>query len=61
MPSFIFLFISNEPLEVLSNSSFLHIIQEDEKIALENGIDSEKTKNCIIIQSVWFKCHTISI
>ena len=52
MPSFIFLFISNEPLEVLSNSSFLHIIQEDEKIALENGIDSEKTKNCIIIQSV---------
>ena len=52
MPSFIFLFISNEPLEVLSNSFFLHIIQEDEKIALENGIDSEKTKNCIIIQSV---------
>ena len=39
-----FLFIGNEPLEVLSNSSFLHIILQDEKIALENGINSEVTE-----------------
>ena len=39
-----FLFISNEPSDALFNSSFLNTIQEDEKIALESGIDSKVTK-----------------
>ena len=39
-----FLFIGNKPLDALFNLSFLNTIQEDENIALENGIDSEVTK-----------------
>ena len=39
-----FLFIDNKSLDALFNLSFLNTIQEDENIALENGIDSEITK-----------------
>ena len=40
-----FLFIGNEPSDALFNSYFkLNTVQEDEKIALENGIDTEVTK-----------------
>lgn len=43
-----FLFIDNKPLDALFNLSFLNTIQEDENIALENGIDSEITKVKIV-------------